>query len=83
MDKMCVADGSYRAGHKSRGVCPQCEIMVPTTFEIRDIEHEALVILNALMAVCDICGQIVAIAGGTRVLSKETRDTTRSALRIP
>lgn len=83
MYKMCGADGSYRVGRKSRGVCPQCEIMVPTTFEIRDIEHEALLMLNALVAVCDSCGQIVAIAGGTRVLSKETRDTTRSRLRIP
>ena len=57
--------------------------MVPTTFEIRDIEHEALVMRNALVAVCDICGQIVAIASGTRALLKETRDTTRSGLRIP
>ncbi|SAL55036.1 hypothetical protein AWB71_02963 [Caballeronia peredens] len=83
MDKMCSADGSYRVSHKSRGVCPQSKIKVPTTFEIPGVEHETHVACNALVSACDVRGQIVAIPGGTSVLPKETRDTTRSGLRIP
>lgn len=72
-----------RNGHNLRDRRPlpgrsQIDIVVSRTFEIRDVKLETHVARNAFVSVCDVSGRVVAIAGGTRALPKETRDATQS-----
>ena len=52
--------GPYEAGDSRTAVCPHCEILVDSTF----VSQED----GLLVAVCDVCGQLVGIASQSQPL---------------
>jgi hypothetical protein len=42
----------FNEGDKSKAICPECEMVVETTFKYVD---------TMLVSVCDICGEVVGI----------------------
>jgi hypothetical protein len=54
---------SYNPGDKSSAVCQSCETVVPTTFALRDVpcSDGSGTVPGVLAAVCDLCGDVVAI----------------------
>ena len=57
----------YRPGDKSKAVCWHCEALVGTTLALRDVPFSdgSGIVHDALAAVCDICGSVVAVAPDT------------------
>lgn len=53
----------YREGGKSKAICQHCERIVDTTFLYRDAQFSdgKGSAKNILVAVCDTCGEVVAI----------------------
>lgn len=53
----------YTQGDKSRAICEDCNCIVTTTFEIRDVPFfdGSGIVENVLVAVCDNCYSVVAI----------------------
>ncbi|SAL63903.1 hypothetical protein AWB74_03398 [Caballeronia arvi] len=55
----------YRLGDKCKAYCPQCDELVSTTFEQRDLDEPTIKAKDALVAVCDQCGSVVALTGSS------------------
>lgn len=53
----------YQPGDKSKAVCQGCETFVTTTFALRDMPFSdgSGTVPGVLVAVCDLCGGVVAI----------------------
>lgn len=53
----------YTQGDKSRAICEDCNRIVTTTFEVRDVPFfdGSSIVENVLVAVCDNCNSVVAI----------------------
>jgi len=52
-----------KSGDKSKAICNDCERLVSTTFQFRDIPFSDTgeVVKNILTGVCDECGRVVSI----------------------
>ena len=70
----------YEPGDKSRAVCENCESVVDTTFAIRDVSFNDGVGMaeNVLVAVCDVCDNIVAIPSQSVITIAEARKLAES-----
>ncbi len=54
----------FREGDKSKAICSHCGKVGGTTFVRRDVsfsDSSKRVAKNILVAVCDVCGQVVGI----------------------
>lgn len=53
----------YKAGEKSKGICPKCKSLVPTTFKISSVplSNSKGSVDDILCAICDHCDHIVAV----------------------
>jgi RNase P subunit RPR2 len=69
----------YREGEKSRGFCSNCDQVVQTTFQIRDlaVRSPKTTVKNLLVAVCSICDVTVAIPQQSVPKIKETLDALK------
>ncbi|AZG13799.1 hypothetical protein [Cupriavidus pauculus] len=65
-------------GDRSKAICPDCGKVVGTTFVRRDVsvgDSRKRVAENILVAVCDACGEVVAIPSeSTAAICEANRD---------
>ena len=77
----------WQDGDRSRGVCEQCKRLVTTRFERRTVRLESpeAAIPDVLVAVCESCGEIVAIPHQSSLRLQEARrqDVPRYEVRVP
>jgi len=65
----------HQPGDHSRAICSHCQKIVTTTFLRRDLvlPETAQTLRDILVAVCDECGQTVAVpASSTEAIRKQT-----------
>lgn len=69
----------YTRGDKSRAICEDCNRIVTTTFEIRDVPFfdGSGLAENVLVAVCDDCNSVVAIPAQSALEIRAAWDKTR------
>ena len=70
----------YEPGDKSRAVCESCESVVSTTFAVRDVSFSDGVgtAKDILVAVCDLCDDVVAIPAQSVISISEIRKLAES-----
>lgn len=63
----------YQPGDKSKAVCWSCEILITTTFALRDVPlvDGSGTARGVLAAVCDLCGNVVAVTSQSTVKAVE------------
>lgn len=65
----------FHEGARSKAICSHCRKVVGTTFVRRDVsfsDGSKRVAKNILVAVCDVCGQVVATPPGSTAAIGET-----------
>jgi hypothetical protein len=69
----------YKIGDKSKAVCSTCKAVRPTTFQERDVPMRSGrgLVRDVLVAVCDVCGEVVAIPHQSAPRIAETLRHTR------
>ena len=66
----------YKENDKSKAICEKCVKVVDTTFVFRDVKKpKSGEKVNILVAVCDECGEIVAIPAQSLRALYEDRNT--------
>jgi hypothetical protein len=77
----------WREGERSRAVCESCGRLVTTRFERRtvDLEDPEVSVPEVLVAICQVCGEIVAIPHQSTPRLQEARRgiTPRREVRVP
>jgi hypothetical protein len=70
----------YEPGDKGRAVCESCESVVSTTFAVRDVPFSDGVgtAKDILVAVCDLCDDVVAIPAQSVASIAEVRKQVES-----
>lgn len=53
----------FKEGDKSKAICSDCKILVPTTFRIRPVPFSSgkVIVPDILVAVCDFCDSVVSL----------------------
>ncbi|SFU81345.1 hypothetical protein [Pseudomonas sp. OV546] len=66
----------YKEGDKSQAICEDCESVVHTTFQRRNVPFDDGVgeVENVLVAVCDICDRVVAVPAQSTPAIKAARE---------
>lgn len=63
-----------KVGETSVAICPTCKKKVKTTFQIRDIREEGVLVKDLLVGVCDECSTVVSIPHSSTPKIKEALD---------
>lgn len=74
----------YEAGDKSEAICEHCKSLVPTTFMYRDVPFDdgSGIVKDILVAVCDICGAVVAIPAQSTPAIRRARENAEVTLEV-
>lgn len=74
----------YRSGEKSRAICHVCEALTDTTFRYCDVPFSdgSGVASNVLAAVCDGCGNVVALPAQSTPAVKAARETAMKPIEV-
>ncbi len=70
----------YKSGDKSKAICPECEAVVSTTIEVRDVvlDDGSAIVPGILAGVCDRCDMVVSIPGQSTPAIKQVIVQTQS-----
>lgn len=74
----------YNAGDKGRALCENCNMLVDTTFEYRNVPFDDGIGMakDILAAVCDRCGEVVAIPAQSIPAIKTAREKASEPLEV-
>ena len=76
-----------KVGDKSQAICPRCDCLVDTTFDLRPVhlEETGTTVENVLVGICDSCGETVTIPPQSTPRLKEARErkTRKLEVRVP
>lgn len=67
---------SLNVGDKGQAICEDCEKLVETTYQIRDIplSDSRIIVPNLLVGVCNSCDKTVSIPAQNTAKIKEVRE---------
>ena len=74
----------YKSGERSKAVCESCADIVATTFAYRDVpfSDDSGSVPNLLVAVCDRCGDVVAIPAQSTPSIRNARETASKPIEV-
>lgn len=71
-----MSTSRFHEGDRGKAICSSCEKLVGTTFVRRDVSFSdgGETAKNILVAICNLCGEVVAIPGESTVAIRAARD---------